>query len=47
LLEQIRTLDKRRLKEKMGTLNPYSMHQVDEALSISFGLDDENIREAT
>ena len=45
LLEQIRTLDKRRLKEKMGTLNPYSMHQVDEALSISFGLDDENIRE--
>ncbi len=47
LLEQIRTLDKRRLKEKMGTLNPYSMHQVDEAFSISFGLDDENIREAT
>ena len=40
LLEQIRTLDKRRLKEKMGTLNPYSMHQVDEALSISFGLCD-------
>ena len=37
----IRTLDKRRLKEKMGTLNPYSMHQVDEAISISFGLDDE------
>ena len=38
LLEQIRTLDKRRLKEKMGTLNSYDMYKVDEALSISFGL---------
>lgn len=38
LLEQIRTLDKRRLKEKMGTLSPYDMDKVDEALSISFGL---------
>lgn len=39
LLEQIRTLDKRRLKEKMGTLDNLSMQKVDEALSISFGLD--------
>ena len=38
LLEQIRTLDKRRLKEKMGRLDEPSMHQIDRALSISFGL---------
>ncbi len=38
LLEQIRTLDKRRLKEKMGTLGSSDMYKVDEALSISFGL---------
>lgn len=44
LLEQIRTLDKRRLKEKMGTLNSYDMYKVDEALSISFGLVTDNIR---
>ena len=39
LLEQIRTLDKRRLKERMGALDSSSMQKVDEALSISFGLD--------
>lgn len=39
LLEQIRTIDKKRLKEKMGTLGAYDMDKVDEALSISFGLD--------
>ena len=38
LLEQIRTLDKRRLKEKMGTLSSLDMYKGDEALSISFGL---------
>ena len=38
LLEQIRTIDKRRLREKMGTLDPQSMSQVNKALSISFGL---------
>ncbi|MEA5012347.1 MAG: type II toxin-antitoxin system PemK/MazF family toxin [Angelakisella sp.] len=38
LLEQIRTLDKRRLKEKMGRLDEPAMHQIDRALSISFGL---------
>jgi mRNA interferase MazF len=38
LLEQIRTLDKRRLKERMGTLDDGSMQKVDNALSISFGL---------
>lgn len=38
LLEQVRTLDKHRLKEKMGRLDPGSMTRVDQALSISFGL---------
>lgn len=38
LLEQIRTLDKRRLKEHMGRLDDESMLRVDEALQISFGL---------
>lgn len=38
LLEQIRTIDKRRLKERMGRLDSQSMNQVDQALSISFGL---------
>ncbi len=38
LLEQIRTIDKRRLKERMGCLDNGSMGKVDEAISISFGL---------
>lgn len=38
LLEQIRTIDKRRLKEHMGTLSGGEMGRVDAALSISFGL---------
>ncbi|MBE6733181.1 MAG: type II toxin-antitoxin system PemK/MazF family toxin [Ruminococcaceae bacterium] len=38
LLEQVRTIDKRRLKEKMGTLDIGSMDMVDKALSVSFGL---------
>ena len=38
LLEQVRTLDKHRLREKMGRLDPDSMNRVDQALSISFGL---------
>ncbi len=40
LLEQIRTIDKRRLKEHMGRLDELSMNKVDEALQISFGLHD-------
>ena len=48
LLEQIRTIDKKRLKEKMGTLDTISMARVDEALTISFGLSSEYmIKEAT
>lgn len=38
LLEQIRTLDKKRLKERMGKLDDSSMHQINHALSVSFGL---------
>lgn len=38
LLEQIRTIDKKRLKEKMGRLDDGSMGEIDQALSISFGL---------
>ncbi len=38
LLEQIRTLDKRRLKEHMGSLGSGEMNRVDRALSVSFGL---------
>ncbi len=39
LLEQIRTLDKRRLKERMGRLDEESMGRIDHALEVSFGLD--------
>ena len=38
LTEQIRTLDKRRLREKMGSLDETAMRHVDEALAVSFGL---------
>jgi mRNA interferase MazF len=40
LLEQIRTIDKRRLREKIGRLDDELMKKVNEALSISFGLTD-------
>ena len=43
LLEQIRTLDKKRLREHMGRLDERCMEQVDKALQISFGL--QNFRE--
>jgi mRNA interferase MazF len=39
LLEQIRTIDKKRLKEKIGHLDDELMEKVNEALSISFGLE--------
>ncbi len=38
LLEQIRTLDKRRLKEKMGHLDERLMNEVNSAIAVSFGL---------
>lgn len=39
LLEQVRTIDKKRLKEKMGSLDSDAMNKVDKALTVSFGLD--------
>ena len=39
LLEQIRTLDKKRLKEKMGHLDDDVMNVVNSAIAVSFGLD--------
>lgn len=41
LLEQIRTLDKRRLKERIGELSPLKMKRVNTALLISLGFSDE------
>lgn len=38
LLEQVRTIDKRRLKEKMGNLDEYDMNRVNQALSVSLGI---------
>lgn len=38
LLEQVRTLDKRRLKEKMGSVDTKAMKAINQALSVSFGL---------
>ena len=40
LLEQIRTLDKRRLKEKIGHMTEGDMRKVNKALIISLDLDD-------
>jgi len=37
LLEQIRTLDKRRLKEKIGALDEVVMRKVDKAILVSLG----------
>ena len=38
LLEQVRTLDKRRLREHMGRLDEDSMRRVNNAIQISLGL---------
>ena len=38
LLEQLRTIVKRRLKERMGALDGQDMGKVDHAISVSFGL---------
>ncbi len=40
LLEQLRTLDKRRLREKIGELSFDTMNKVDKAILISLGLSD-------
>jgi mRNA interferase MazF len=41
LLEQIRTIDKRRLREHMGHLDAGHMALVDDAIAVSFGLNQE------
>ena len=38
LLEQVRTIDKRRLREHMGRLDDAQMAMVNDALAVSFGL---------
>ena len=38
LLEQIRTIDKRRLRERMGRLTAPDMDKVNGAIAVSFGL---------
>ncbi|WP_203248120.1 type II toxin-antitoxin system PemK/MazF family toxin [Sporosarcina beigongshangi] len=38
LLEQVRTIDKSRLTDKITQLDDFLMEQVDEALEVSFGL---------
>ena len=38
LLEQVRTLDKKRLRERMGCLDDAIMHRVDNAIAVSLGL---------
>lgn len=38
LLEQVRTIDKKRLREKIGRLDDELISRVDEALGISFGI---------
>ncbi len=43
LLEQVRTLDKKRLREHMGRVSDQVMHQVDGAIAVSFGLKTETL----
>ena len=38
LLEQIRTIDKKRLREHMGRLDDAHMAMVNDAIAVSFGL---------
>ena len=38
LLEQVRTLDKKRLRERMGHVEEQVMMKVDTAIAVSFGL---------
>jgi mRNA interferase MazF len=38
LLEQIRTIDKKRLREKMGRIDSSLMNRIDNAIAVSFGL---------
>lgn len=42
LLEQVRTIDKKRLREKIGRLDDARMKSVDDALAISLGMTELN-----
>ena len=39
LMEQLRTIDKKRLKERIGTIDKTRLPEVNEALSVSLGID--------
>ena len=41
LLEQVRTIDRARLREYIGTLGPADMQVIDKALEVSVGLADD------
>ena len=45
LCEQIRTLDKKRLRDRMGHLGDAAMSLVNEAISVSFGLTPDDAEE--
>ena len=47
LTEQIRTLDKRRLRERAGRIPEDDMRRVDEALGVSMGLHDQPVAQGT
>lgn len=42
LLEQLRTIDKKRLKERIGTIDEKRLPDVDEALGVSLGITGRN-----
>lgn len=41
LLEQIRTIDKKRLSDRLGQLSPKDMYRVESAMSVSLGMKQE------
>ena len=43
LMEQLRTIDKRRLKERIGTIDKTRLPEVNEALSVSLGIDQHSL----
>jgi len=45
LLEQVRTIDKSRLKEKIGKLSKEELDQVQDALKLSLGFEEQHIKD--
>ncbi len=39
MLEQIRTVDRERLQDYIGQMDKQTMHDIDQAIAVSFGLD--------